>query len=259
VASVDSCLRLFSSRSSHGHLVGETDRRSTTGADIPDDWRGSGKADYSQLGIELVAVSDDAPSSLWPRTIGDASSDTHPGHARTFARLNAAGRDAVRCALKAVAGTRPQAARPRDDAHADRRIRTRQRLSEAGSSPDADRAIWASSVSLVVYRHQRHHSNQRVGNGVQNCRSEAPEPDPPSSRPRRWRVDAGCGRIVAAPRWTVVTACRERAVEVHGVEYPGSSLGVNTGVQPLLTTTASQTNHTTTGTHSVTCDSRNRK
>jgi hypothetical protein len=156
VASVDSCLRLFSSRSSHGHLVGETDRRSTTGADIPDDWRGSGKADYSQLGIELVAVSDDAPSSLWPRTIGDASSDTHPGHARTFARLNAAGRDAVRCALKAVAGTRPQAARPRDDAHADRRIRTRQRLSEAGPRPmpieqsGRPQCHWSFTVTNVI-------------------------------------------------------------------------------------------------------------
>jgi hypothetical protein len=139
VASVDSCLRLFSSRSSHGHLVGETDRRSTTGADIPDDWRGSGKADYSQLGIELVAVSDDAPSSLWPRTIGDASSDTHPGHARTFARLNAAGRDAVRCALKAVAGTRPQAARPRDDTHADRRVGARPVLAIASSRAVAGR------------------------------------------------------------------------------------------------------------------------
>ena len=32
-----------------------------------------------------------------------------------------------------------------------------------------------------------------------------------------------------------------------------------TGVQPLLTTTASQTNHTATGTQSGTCGSRNRK
>jgi hypothetical protein len=59
-------------------------------------WWSRGSARWRARAAAAIAVGDggcreqphfdDAPSSLWPRIIGDALSDTHPGHARGLPR-----------------------------------------------------------------------------------------------------------------------------------------------------------------------------